>query len=331
MPPRTREQEAATETGTEDLAPFRLHKELDPIEANALNESAADSVAEIVAKLRNSLQTEYRVAADRVFIVGSSGLAAAPSRGVVEKKVNTATGGTMEFISADDEAKLVFKGILLQVPKSVREERLLEVVVLDIGSGNSRGAWISEPGTRTLSSFQMAYGTKSFAKEVDKGRGEKPFLSCVEKYGESQLLSAIKDANQKAPGLSSMKRYYMVGGASWALATLTHPEQINRAFVPLTSGDIAKFRRIVRTRPDEPLTFESTLPGTRPSKATLAAARKDFDAVTRKAFTRDQLIAASEILSRLDRELKLNKKTIRFARGGLYAWPIGYLARKMER
>src|SRR6266511_2095569 len=99
--------------------------------------AVADAAAAVV-RFAERMKKEFKVPAERIHVVGSSGLFSGvadkpetipPNREVLAKAVEDASGIKMTFISDEREAELSIAGI---VPKS----RAGTALLLDIGSGN---------------------------------------------------------------------------------------------------------------------------------------------------------------------------------------------------
>ena len=122
----------------------------------------------------------------------------------------------MKFISSTDEAKYTFDGI-------VPEWRLGQVVVVDVGSGNIKGAYFESAQGGKHVTFSIPLGTKALANKVDSSRGEMGFQEAAQMAKQDILIPQIREQTQVRPGMQTSSRVYLAGGASWALATLTRP------------------------------------------------------------------------------------------------------------
>lgn len=317
--------------GTE-IEPYRVREKMPTIDDNAMNEeAAAKTTADVLATIE-TMRRQYSVPASQIYVVGSSGLAAQPSKAVVEKKVNEglpAEAPRMEFISAEDEATLAFQGVMDRLPPYWRAKRYPQVLFLDIGSGNMRGAYVTRTKPFTIGTFEIPWGTKTFGKKVDATRGEKPFVAAAEELRKTEVVAALRSASQRFPGLQNINRVYLAGGASYALTTLLHPDKQSGDFVPLKPGDIETFHRKATTdaaslmQPD----FDSFQFA---SKEAEARAREDIERIMKTIFSGNQIVSAADLLLALNNEFDIKHKTVFFARSALYAWPMGYLARKIK-
>lgn len=316
---------------------------------NPLLESQADNVAQAVLKVRQQMIDTMGVPLEHIYVVGSSGLGSQPSKVGVEAKVNERLGIKMEFITSEREAELAMRGVMDTLPPQWRSKRYKEVLFLDIGSGNSRGAYMGSADPIEIKSFELPWGTKSFAGAVDKARKDLPFGTVADDLISSTVRPAMQEAVQLHPGLQNLNRYYIAGGASFALATILHPGDYQE-FVPLQRGDIKTFIAAaadaaeavateVRKPGDKKLTIEEfahnrlqaflkDVPSAKREEIR-AKAEDDLQRVFRKIFSGNQMIAASKLLQTMDAEFGIDRKKVFFSRPALYAWPLGYVAGKM--
>lgn len=236
--------------GTE-IEPYQVREKMPTIEDNAMNEDAAAKTTTDVLATFAAMRTQYSVPASQIYVVGSSGLAAQPSKTVVETKVNAglpAEAPRMEFITAEEEAALAFRGVMDRLPPFWRAKRYPQVLFLDIGSGNMRGAYVTRTSPFTIGTFEIPWGTKTFGKKVDAVRGEKPFVTAAEELRKTEVVQALRSASQRFPGLQNLNRVYLAGGASYAMTTLLHPDRQTGDFVPLNQGDIELFHKKATTK-----------------------------------------------------------------------------------
>jgi hypothetical protein len=223
------------------------------------------------------------------------------------------------FISQDLQAKYTFQGI---VPRG----RYPEVVVVDVGSSNTKGAYQEKPGNPpTIATFNIALGTKTYAQEINQARGDGAFRVTAEVMRKEKLIPLISEPVQQHPGLQTTSRLYLVGGFCWAMTTLLHPEAIDAPWVTLTKDEIKTFCDHAMSNPRQILN-----PGLEKVDAKVLDKAKDEISRVGKVFTEDQMMAGAQILiTFLDRIHYQEKKAIFFSRKGIYAWPEGYVVEKI--
>ncbi|MFZ4596057.1 MAG: hypothetical protein ACOYOF_17495, partial [Verrucomicrobiaceae bacterium] len=111
-------------------------EEFKPENKNAYDGDTAANVAAEVLKITSKMKDKYHMPTEQIFVVMSSGI---PNE-VKVKIENKVAGIDVDRIDVATESRLVFQGI---VPAHRLHKN--EVVVLDIGSGNSKGSYLEEP------------------------------------------------------------------------------------------------------------------------------------------------------------------------------------------
>lgn len=290
--------------------------------------AAQEATVQGVTTTMKDLQERFQIPCEQILIYGSSGLAAkAKHQAALTQAVEAATGRQMKFISVADEAKFVFDGV---VPAHRRQQ----VITVDIGSGNTKGAFLNGKEYQT---YGIPVGTADFSKKVDEKRGDQSFIVEAEKQKKELIVPQIRQTTRLTPALANASRIYLAGGIAWALATLTHPcdqdqtidtkEERVASFTRLRAEDINTFY-INATRNAKTL-FQPNLSACPPEQR--QRAEKDIASMQKKTFSGNDLIAGAEILRALSAELKFAEKdSIFFARYGIDALPIGYLIQQLE-
>jgi hypothetical protein len=191
---------------------------------------------------------EYGIPDKRVFTVTSSGVKMQAEKEGKTQWVNTLIDSFrrrineparyVEVVDVLQEARLSHLGI---VPDSRRYTTFL----IDIGSGNTKGGYFPYGNTKDFKLFQINWGTKSTANEVEKrceddksvvnfNRHLPRVLSAAE---NSEIIYAVNESGSYP--LSD--NIAISGGIAWAVATLSHPELIDNSVVPVTYEEIVKF------------------------------------------------------------------------------------------
>ncbi len=269
--------------------------------------------------------TKYQIPADHIYLVGSSSVGGKELQrdiliGQINDKVHPAH--PIEFVSVEQEATYNLKGVLGMLPDKIRPLRSQQAVIIDIGSGNTKGAYQSMAGgTSSVVFFGVDTGTKVAADAINKLRTTEDFAPTADKWRTTVLLPKLRTEIENKNGISNRNRVYLTGGISWALENLSDPD------------NVARFPRI------EPRTIDTML-----AKAQAADAGSVFCSPQQRSkyseinnicdtFSADQLVAGFEILKGLSDELKFGpgKKSVFFFRDALYAWPLGYIRDKLHR
>jgi serine/threonine protein kinase len=296
---------------------------------NASNPTAQDETVKAVSEVVQEIQKRFSVPCEQIVIYGSSGLAKkAPHKDKLTKAIQEATGRNMDFISAADEAKYVFDGV-------TPEWRRDAVITVDIGSGNTKGAFLKDK--KDYETYEVPVGTGDFSREIDQKRGDTSFVLAAEKQRKEVVIPQIRNVMQRKPALQNSPRIYLAGGISWALATLTHPcdpeqtvvrkEERVSSYTRLRAEDINTFYNNA-TR-DRKTLFQPNLSTCKPEQ--LKKVQKDIAKIQKDTFSENDLIAGAEILRAFSQELKFAEKdSIFFARYAIDALPIGYLIQQLE-
>ncbi len=310
---------------TSENAPITVLKNYDTLDWNPVFTESGNSekLARGVAQRREEMQRDFKLASDHFYLVGSSGLPAN-----VKTIVAGATfdAGQIEYITPEQEATLVFRGI-------VPARRLQQVVLLDIGSGNSKGAYLDGAGAADFAVFAVPLGTKVFAEEINKAKGDRTFTAAAEPVRTELLAPKIHTQIRDLPGLQNRSRIYLAGGTPWALATLTHPEHVGPAadgtetsWVRLSADDVRNYCE--RAASDPASLLKPDYSATRKENRALAEAEV---AKVAKVFNQDQLLAGAMILKTFMEEMRFDSsKVLFFSKRALYAWPQGYVLDKIS-
>jgi hypothetical protein len=304
--------------------PFKLLKLFEPVNENAFTWEAAASgkISAAVAQLHKEIQEQFQLPANHFFIVGSSGIPA-DVRQILSDKILEEVEEKIEYATPEKESDLLFRGI-------VPFHRLTQVVVLDIGSGDSRGAYVDKlRPDLSFTNFEIPWGTKTCAGEINKLRRDGDFRVAADAFRLDILVPAVKGQIQRAPGMQTSRRVYLVGGIAWAMATLLHPYDQEGSWVKFYPGDINTFCEKATTSPNLLLHPDLTNPPPVVPKNNVAKANEELTKIV-KVFSDDQLMAGALILKTFMDEMHFDEKdAIFFRRDALYAWPRGYILEKI--
>lgn len=300
--------------------------------ANAVDPKAQSEAVTAVNAMYREMQEKFSIPCEQIAIYGSSGLAQkAPHKEALAKAIEQETGKSVEYITPEAEAKYIFDGV-------VPTWRRSNVFQIDIGSGNTKGAYLQAAQATEYQTFIVPLGTKTFTKEVASNQGQNEFTKAAETTKGSVLVPQIREMVQRKPGMQSIPRVYLSGGIVWALSTLIHPcikeqsiqtkeERVSR-FSRIYAEDINTFYNNV-TR-DRKRLFQPNLSACTAEQK--QQVEKDIAKIQKDVFSTDNLIAGAEILRALSQELKFaEKERMFFARYAIEALPIGYLMEKIEK
>jgi serine/threonine protein kinase len=300
--------------------------------ANAVDPKAQAEAVTAVNAMYREMQEKFSIPCEQIVIYGSSGLAQkAPHKEALAKAIEQETGKSVEYITPEAEAKYIFDGV-------VPTWRRSNVFQIDVGSGNTKGAYLQASQATEYQTFIVPLGTKTFTKEIASNQGQTDFTKAAETTKGSVLVPQIRDMVQRKPGMQSIPRVYLSGGIVWALTTLIHPctkeqsiqtkeERVSR-FSRIYAEDINTFYNNV-TR-DRKRLFQPDLSACTAEQK--QQVEKDVAKIQKDVFSTDNLIAGAEILRALSQELKFaEKEKMFFARYAIEALPIGYLMEKIEK
>ena len=191
---------------------------------------------------------EYKIPANRIFTVISSGVKVQAEKEEKTKWINDLTdsfrlrigepGRRVELENVLEEARLSHLGI-------VPEEKRYTTFLIDIGSGNTKGGYFPDGNTKDFYLFQLSWGTKSTANETEKRCIDDKSLSNYNKQ-LSRVIFSVENSEiiyaVNASGAYPLSdNIALSGGIAWSIATLLHPEMIDESVVPVTFSEVEIF------------------------------------------------------------------------------------------
>lgn len=271
-----------------------------------------------------TMREKHGVAPERIFIVGSSGLlvpfADEPTkkknRATLAEAVKAATGCEMTFIDAPDEGRL---GMLSCVPQDEWDR----TVFIDIGGGNTKGGCFESPDV--FVGMGVDFGSVSYRKRVEKeaGRSRKSYLDEAAASRPALLEQPFREQIDRKAALGQKKQVYLAGGAAWALATLTHPNDTSPR-VELTAADVERYAALVRKPANE---VRNEVLAQVKDREQFKKLEKEIGRV-QGVFQPENLQAGAEILKALSGAYRFEEKKLMFFRQSNLAWPLGYVLEK---
>jgi len=194
----------------------------------------------------------YNIAPDRVYMAFSSGINESLGKMPDKKKAlydmlsglvatNLPNGNKLTIdttLTAAREAELFMVGT---IPRKFWSS----TSCIDIGSGNTKGGYYD--GNGRFRSISFSFGTKTLAAQIDNKRSLD-----INAYKE-EALKAIRplidttinlEFNTASPGLQQRKTVAFGGGIAWAMSAYLHPERAGMTAVPITQGDVDRFRQL---------------------------------------------------------------------------------------
>lgn len=295
-----------------------------PIECTPV---AFSETAKAVHIYIDSLVTRRKIARNRIFVVGSSGLQTAlvknNKQADLEKALHDELGSiwpdVIPFIDAATEAELTVRG-------TIPRREWLTTSTIDIGSGNTKGGYYTTDNTFEYIDFP---GTVSMTKKIQEGG--KPVDQSAQQVYTDELLSVVKREMGRKTGFQHRSRVYMMGGIVYALVTYLHPREINTPLVKFTYKDVLKFQDMA-IRNYEGLTNPDL--SSIDSEEMMQKSQADVKTVRDKIFKRDEIIAGATLLRGVLEECRRSKpetKEFIFPRGGVIGWISGYVIQSIEK
>ncbi len=304
---------------------------VNPLEANKFGTpSQVRTFAAVVASvvnMRSQLVASKAVVPEKIYVVGSSGVAMTGLRqqqelqDAINASLGLPAGHQMDFITAEQEATYAFQGLMAMLPAKYQAEREQEALVIDFGSGNTKGSFrdVSAPGA-PLRTFSIDYGTKKVTDQINAARGSTPFVTAAEKFRQTTLVPEMRRAFDDVPAATSRPRVYIIGGIAWALSNLSAPQKYNQKFPRVTMGEIDSLYQLL-SGPDALSAVCTNNPAKDP----------DTDNICR-TFSPENLFGGMQLVKAYAGETHFESKgkCVFFFRDSLYAWPMGYLKQKVN-
>ncbi|MES2430815.1 MAG: tetratricopeptide repeat protein [Bacteroidota bacterium] len=299
-------------------------------DAASLSYQSEKETMDALALLMDIINTRYKVAPNKTYIVVSSGLKQELDKynkveyfeNVIRPK-GLKTEIKITHITPEQEAELSMLGIVPQRNRFTAGQ-------LDIGSGNTKGGYFGG-GTKNFVPINFSLGTKSFQRLIEAtSKGD---INNFVKTGEflwNDSLSApvIRELVYKRE-IKLKDIIYLSGGIVWATVSLQHPETINSNYVEITAKDIADFRK--RIVADYDKTVQPTFASMNDS-VEIKAAEKNINRVL-KTFDQKALTAGVIWLDHLVQEIVTvnpNKKFI-YPKYGYVGWISGFIIKKVTQ
>lgn len=217
---------------------------------------------------------------------------------------------TVDFLTPEVEARLVYLG-------TIHKKNRDGAVIIDIGSGNTKGGHFDKTGVFTP--FDFNWGTAKLKAEINKKQPN----SITEYNGfVKDAIVKIKDNdisttfNQRIV-IRNQPYMIMGGGINWVIVTLMRPDKMDKAFMELSLNDIREFKKNIQNN------YEAFVDDAR---AITPDALIEFGKVKRN-FDQKSMIAGVALLEAIMEELNSTSptKTYYFARYS--SWLTGYIVK----
>lgn len=285
-----------------------------------LSADKLDKAASTVKFYYDKLVSEQNVQSDRIFVVGSSAVAAAKNAEMLKKKILAAFPAdippAVDFTTSEKETEYDILGV-------VPDKRRFAAAIIDVGGGNTKLGCLLPEGEKASYSFALQYGSENLqalAKEEQKKGVD--FNNAAKNIVRTKIEPNLAANIDRSAALKSRKEIYVVGGAAWALATYLYPQASKETYISLNLADISKLRDMASLMYDKLVNPDLAKIN---DAATKQQAEQEIKAA-KETFNKENLTTASLLLATAANSLNAgatDKKFV-FARNGLTAWVSGY-------
>ncbi len=288
--------------------------------------------------LYNTAVNDYKIPAKRVYTVISSGVKMQAEKDNKTSDVNTLVSSfrtrikeperQVEVVDVNMEARLSH---LVIIPESKRYTTFL----IDIGSGNTKGGYFPYGNTSQFKLFQLNWGTKSTANAAEKRTDEfdKTLANYRKQLGRvlttaenTELIYAVNASG--AYPLSDNIAFS--GGIAWAVATLLHPEQMNKSVVSVTFDEVTTFSEKLFSKYSS--LSDSALVKNTPDVTDKTALAKEVKRV-HQVFDQRSLMAGTGLLLKIMRQFSsiYETKQFLFIKNGQVGWISAYVDQNIDK
>jgi hypothetical protein len=292
---------------------------------------ASTEAAQAVSTLLTRLRQDYRVPPERIYLIGTSRLAADYPQDLIAA-IRRTTGLTLTFLDAASEVQLSIAGTIPRIMRTgaTTIDNRNTSVLIDIGNVGAQGGYEmlkysqSNPPGFDFVSMNLPQGAMTFANEISRAVGENSDLPTFARQVKSSSAITFRQSLRREleikPGMLHRKRVFLTGNIVWAMTTLLYPED-RQALIPLTYEDVIQFADKAARSPRELLNTNALSIRDRKTRQEV---EQELVAI-RNTFTTRQLIAGAELLKAAAEELKWQDKKLWFARLGHFGCILSYL------
>lgn len=289
-------------------------------------------------ELYSTATSRYNIAPQNVYTVISSGVKMQAEKEGQTKMVNSLIDSfkmkikepkrNVEVIDVLGEARLSHLGI-------VPDDRRYNTFLIDIGSGNSKGGYFPYGNTKDFKLFELNWGTKSVANETEKRCSEddktltnfaKQLYRVLLTAENTEIIYAVN-----ASGAYPVSDYIAFsGGIAWSVATLLHPEMIDRSVITVTFDEIVKFSDELY-KDFSSFSDDALVKSIKDKNADKTAAAKEIKRV-HGVFDQRALMAGTGLMLKIMRQFVSIYETKQFylVKSGQVGWISAYVSQNMK-
>lgn len=291
-----------------------------------------------LSKLYNAALNDYKIPAEHIFTVISSGVKIQADKEDKAEWVNQFINAfktainepnrKVSVIDVKEEARLSHLGI---VPDSRRYTTFL----IDIGSGNTKGGYFPNGNTKELKLFQLSWGTKSTTNAALKRIEEDKSITNYKKQLDRVLIGAenseIIYAVNESGSYPMSDNIAISGGIAWSLATFVYPELIDNSVVPVNFDDLVKFNE--RAYSDYASLSDSAILSTITDNTLNKNAIANEIKKINKVFDQRAIMAGTGLLLKIMRQFEgvYEKKQFFLVKNGQVGWISAYVDNQVSR
>jgi hypothetical protein len=340
----------------ENLAPLKYDDDFGTQDVTPIKDINTERTVNAVCDNINKFHSKYGNLP--IYIVGSSSMAIAPHKDKLVAAINKAVQISMDFITAEDEAKYLGKGIWTS--PELPTYRHCESAVVSIGSGNIKGGHIENCDSKVREGkdekfihFEIKdFGTVKFTEQTLKLKHSN-FIDAA-KNTRATLEEKLNEIIHSHPELTNgKKRLYLEGGAVWMMSTLLCldcPQYDHRSvtddqdkYTVIKPKDIEVFYEFVTRNGKEVCDHQKENPYLRVDmdekyKGTYSQKRIDeqkakIEKVCKVFSAPNDFISTAEILRSLKKTMGFEhpESHIFFMQNNLYTWSRQYLIEKIQQ
>lgn len=317
------EVDASTEPPT--LKVLELDKKTVDVTISRLKGKKFDSAlvqdtALVVKDFIEALKTELNVPVENIQVVASSGVPFTDNIAELTSAIEEQAKKELSRIDAIEEATLTAVAL---VPQELRTK----VLVVDIGSGNTKGGtFLDDSGApEQFTTLEVPFGTQTLTKAIDGKLAEATGAVRADVGREvAQELVGKKLAEQVAEHaeLGERPQVLFAGGSVWACVTIIKPETALEPFPTLTAADIKAYVELINANAGKYPAVDFAKVA---NEGARAAAQKDYDRITgaggeKPVFRPDELQTGAAILEQVSEALQFETRSVRFDRKAVTAW-----------
>ena len=283
---------------------------------------SASAIAETAAAVKNfsdTAQRKFNIPTHRIIIVISSGAMQELNKKEKTKDLATAIRNelatpnqTIYFVTPEQEGK--FTAISL-IPR----KELDRAVVIDIGSGNTKGGYFADNSYKNFEAITFPLGTKTLTKEIKALNPENfnDFVDKTEKHIKNKVKKDFMEEIERKPAVLNRNMVYLSGGIVWAVNSVMHPENAKEEYSTLTLKDVEAFKKKLVKDYDKMFEID-----TKKMTADVSAeAHKNITNV-KNTFDKESLLAGSLLLQTTMKALEQqsDKKEYQFYKYSSWSW-----------